>query len=67
MDVTKNTDSKVKQVREYAIAGQNVVYTPNMVEKDRVKLIADVKEKLSSVTYDSQDVRKIIGNQLICI
>ena len=62
MDVTKNTDSKVKQVREYTIAGQNVVYTPNMVEKDRVKLIADVKEKLGSVTYDSQDVRKIIGN-----
>ena len=62
MDVTKNTDSKVKQVREYTIAGQNVVYTPNMVEKDRVKLIADVKEKLASVTYDSQDVRKIIGN-----
>ena len=62
MDVTKNADSKVKQVREYTIAGQNVVYTPNMVEKDRVKLIADVKEKLASVTYDSQDVRKIIGN-----
>ena len=62
MDVTKNTDSKVKQVREYTIAGQNVVYTPNMVEKDRVKLITDVKEKLASVTYDSQDVRKIIGN-----
>ena len=62
MDVTKNTDSKVKQVREYTIAGQNVVYTPNIVEKDRVKLIADVKEKLGSVTYDSQDVRKIIGN-----
>ena len=62
MDVTKNTDSKVKQVREYTIAGQNVVYTPNMVEKDRVKLIADVKEKLGSITYDSQDVRKIIGN-----
>ena len=62
MDVTKNADSKVKRVREYTIAGQNVVYTPNMVEKDRVKLIADVKEKLTSVTYDSQDVRKIIGN-----
>lgn len=62
MFVTVNADSKVKQVREYAIAGQNVVYTPNMVEKDRVKLIADVKEKLASVTYDSQDVRKIIGN-----
>ena len=62
MSVTANADSKVKQVREYTIAGQNVVYTPNMIEKDRVKLIADVKEKLTSVTYDSQDVRKIIGN-----
>ncbi len=56
-------DSKVQQVREYSISGLgDVVYTPNMVDKDRVKLIADVKEKLASVTYDSQDVRKIIGN-----
>ena len=56
-------ESKVAQVREYSIDGLgDVVYTPNMVEKDRVKLITDVKEKLASVTYDSQDVRKIIGN-----
>ena len=56
-------DSKVQQVREYSVSGLgDVVYTPNMVDKDRVKLIADVKEKLASVTYDSQDVRKIIGN-----
>ena len=56
-------DSKVQQVREYSVSGLgDVVYTPNMVVKNRDKLIADVKEKLSSVTYDSQDVRKIIGN-----
>ena len=56
-------DSKVQQVREYSVSGLgDVVYTPNMVVKNRGKLIADVKEKLSSVTYDSQDVRKIIGN-----
>ncbi|WP_445683966.1 zinc metalloprotease D [Streptococcus pseudopneumoniae] len=56
-------ESKVAQVREYSIDGLgDIVYTPNMVEKDRVKLITDVKEKLASVTYDSQDVRKIIGN-----
>ena len=56
-------DSKVQQVREYSVSGLgDVIYTPNMVVKNRDKLIADVKEKLSSVTYDSQDVRKIIGN-----
>ncbi len=56
-------DSKVQQVREYSVSGLgDVVYTPNMVVKNRDKLIADVKEKLASVTYDSQDVRKIIGN-----
>ena len=56
-------DSKVQQVREYSVSGLgDIVYTPNMVVKNRDKLIADVKEKLSSVTYDSQDVRKIIGN-----
>ena len=62
MVVTAKADSKVAQVKEYDVAGQNIVYTPNMVVKNRDKLIADVKEKLSSVTYDSQDVRKIIGN-----
>ena len=61
-------DSKVQQVREYSVSGLgDVVYTPNMVVKNRDKLIADVKEKLSSVTYDSQDVRKLLEIQLICI
>ncbi|HEW8661814.1 TPA: G5 domain-containing protein [Streptococcus pneumoniae] len=60
MDVTKNADSKVKQVREYTIAGQNVVYTPNMVEKDRNQLIQDIKDKLASVQLISPEVRALM-------
>ncbi|HGQ2846818.1 TPA: SIALI-17 repeat-containing surface protein [Streptococcus pneumoniae] len=60
MDVTKNADSKVKQVREYTIAGQNVVYTPNMVEKDRNQLIQDIKDKLASVQLISPGVRALM-------
>ena len=63
MDVTKNADSKVKQVREYAIAGQNVVYTPNIVVKNRDKLIADVKAQLSSVELISQEVRALMDKR----
>ena len=63
MFVTANADSKVKQVREYAIAGQNVVYTPNMVVKNRDKLIADVKAQLSSVELISPEVRALMGNR----
>ena len=61
--VTANADSKVKQVREYAIAGQNVVYTPNMVVKNRDKLIADVKAQLSSVELISQEVRALMDKR----
>ena len=63
MFVTANADSKVKQVREYAIAGQNVVYTPNMVVKNRDKLIADVKAQLSSVELISQEVRALMDKR----
>ncbi|WP_173274521.1 SIALI-17 repeat-containing surface protein [Streptococcus sp. 68] len=63
MFVTANADSKVKQVREYAIAGQNVVYTPNMVVKNRDKLIADVKSQLSSVELISQEVRDLMSRR----
>ena len=63
MSVTANADSKVKQVREYAIAGQNVVYTPNMVVKNRDKLIADVKAQLSSVELISQEVRALMDKR----
>ena len=53
MNVTSVADSKVKQVREYSIDGlDDVVYTPNMVVKNRDKLITDVKAQLSSVKID---------------
>ena len=57
-------DSKVQQVREYSVSGLgDVVYTPNMVVKNRDKLIADVKERLSSVDLISSEVRALMDNR----
>ena len=57
-------DSKVQQVREYSISGLgDVVYTPNMVVKNRDKLIADVKAQLSSVELISQEVRALMDKR----
>ena len=56
-------ESKVQQVREYSIEGLgDVVYTPNMVVKERSQLINDIKAKLSSVELYSDEVRKIHGD-----
>ena len=56
-------ESKVQQVREYSIEGLgDIVYTPNMVVKDRTQLISDIKDKLASVELDSDEVRKINNN-----
>ena len=56
-------ESKVQQVREYSIEGLgDIVYTPNMVVKDRAQLISDIKAKLASVELDSDEVRKINNN-----
>ena len=57
-------DSKVQQVREYSVSGLgDVVYTPNMVVKNRDKLIADVKAQLSSVELISQEVRALMDKR----
>ena len=41
-------ESKVKQVKEYSIAELGeVVYTPNMVDKDRSDIIKAIFQKLS--------------------
>ena len=64
MNVTSVADSKVKQVREYSIDGlDDVVYTPNMVVKNRDKLITDVKAQLSSVKLISQEVRALMDKR----
>ena len=56
-------ESKVQQVREYSIEGLgDIVYTPNMVVKDRTQLLSDIKAKLASVELDSDEVRKINNN-----
>ena len=56
-------ESKVQQVSEYSIEGLgDIVYTPNMVVKDRTQLISDIKAKLASVELDSDEVRKINNN-----
>ena len=55
--------SNVKQVKEYGIADLgDVVYTPNMVVKDRTQLLSDVKAKLDTITLESPEVRAITGN-----
>ena len=56
-------ESKVQQIREYSIEGLGeIVYTPNMVVKERSQLINDIKTKLASVELDSDEVRKINNN-----
>ena len=57
-------ESKVQQVREYSIDGLgDVVYTPNMVVKNRDKLIADVKAKLSTFELISPEVRALMDKR----
>ena len=56
-------ESQVQQVREYSITGlDGIVYTPNMVVKDRTQLISDIKEKLDTITLESPEVRTISNN-----
>lgn len=58
--VTRKADSQVQQVREYSIEGLgDVVYTPNMVVKDRTQLINDIKAKLAGVELISPEVRAL--------
>ena len=63
MGVTSK-DSKVAQVREYSITGlDGIVYTPNMVVKDRTQLISDIKAKLSSFDLISPEVRDLMDKR----
>lgn len=62
--VTRKADSKVQQIREYSVEGLgDVVYTPNMVEKDRAQLITDIKVKLDSVQLISPEVRNLMDKR----
>ena len=55
-------ESKVKQVKEYSVAELGeVVYTPNMVVKDRADLISAIESKLSSVELQSDPIYQHLG------
>ena len=57
-------ESKVAQVREYSIDGLgDIVYTPNMVDKNRDQLIKDIKDRLATVELISPEVRALMGNR----
>ena len=57
-------ESKVAQVREYSIDGLgDIVYTPNMVDKNRNQLIKDIKDRLATVELISPEVRALMGNR----
>ena len=57
-------ESKVAQVREYSIDGLgDIVYTPNMVDKNRNQLIQDIKDRLATVELISPEVRALMGNR----
>ena len=61
--VSLKATSNVQQVKEYGITDLgDVVYTPNMVVKDRAQLLSDVKAKLDTITLESPEVRAITGN-----
>ncbi|HGQ0030601.1 TPA: ZmpA/ZmpB/ZmpC family metallo-endopeptidase [Streptococcus pneumoniae] len=63
MSVAVNSDSGVAQVKEYDVVGQNIVYTPNMVVKDRSDLMTKVREALTSVELESAGVRSILDRR----
>ena len=61
--VSPKATSNVGQVKEYGITDLgDVVYTPNMVVKDRTQLLSDIKAKLDTITLESPEVRAITGN-----
>ena len=61
--VSPKPTSNVEQVKEYGITDLgDVVYTPNMVVKDRAQLLSDIKAKLDTITLESPEVRAITGN-----
>ena len=54
--------SQVKQVKEYSIAELGeIVYTPNIVDKERSDLISAIESKLSPVELQSDPVYQLLG------
>ena len=55
-------ESQVKQVKEYSIAELGeIVYTPNIVDKERSNLISAIESKLSPVELQSDPIYQHLG------
>ena len=55
-------ESQVKQVKEYSIAELGeIVYTPNIVDKERSDLISAIESKLSPVELQSDPIYQLLG------
>ena len=55
-------ESQVKQVKEYSIAELGeIVYTPNIVDKERSDLISAIESKLSPIELQSDPIYQLLG------
>ena len=57
-------ESNVSQIKEYSINElKDIVYTPNMIEKDRTSIASKIKEKLNSVELQSDGVYNLMDKR----
>ena len=57
-------ESNVSQIKEYSINElKDIVYTPNMIAKDRTSIASKIKEKLNSVELQSDGVYNLMDKR----
>ena len=57
-------ESNVNQIKEYSINElKDIVYTPNMIEKDRASIASKIKEKLNSVELQSDGIYNLMDKR----
>ena len=57
-------ESNVSQIKEYSINElKDIVYTPNMIAKDRTSIASKIKEKLNSVELQSDGIYNLMDKR----
>ena len=57
-------ESNVSQIKEYSINElKDIVYTPNMIVKDRTSIASKIKEKLNSVELQSDGIYNLMDKR----
>lgn len=59
--VSYKEDFKNNHVVEYTISGTDLIYTPESFLNDRSSLVNDLVSNLSTVTLDTEAMKKVIG------